>query len=114
MHAAMPAGLHRRLPAAYKALSHAQLLALADVAHPEPTPGRVRAGATTGGSARRVRSATVSAAQSDDHGSPLPECDGCRLGRRTRRGRESGDAALRPRETRPSPDLRSTRRSDWK
>ena len=31
-----------------------------------------------------------------------------------RRGRESDDLALRPKETRPSPDLRSTPRSDWR
>jgi len=59
-------------------------------------------------------SATVSAAQSDDRGSLLPECDGCRLVRRPCRGRESDDLALRPRGRRQSPDQRSTRRSDWK
>ena len=42
-----------------------------------------------------AHSATVSAARPDDRGSPLLECDGCTLGRRPRRGRESGDAALR-------------------
>ena len=42
----------------------------------------------------------------------LHECGGGTPDRMRRRGRASGDAALRPRETRQSPDLRSTRRSD--
>jgi subtilase family serine protease len=50
MHAVVPAGLHRRLPSADKDLSHSQLLALADVAHPgADTGGASVPGATVGG-----------------------------------------------------------------
>ncbi len=49
MHAVMPAGLHRRLPATDKGLSSAQLLALADVAHPGVDGGASVPGATVGG-----------------------------------------------------------------
>lgn len=50
MHAVMPAGLHRRLPAAGEALPHAPMLALADVAHPgADTGGASVPGVTNGG-----------------------------------------------------------------
>jgi kumamolisin len=49
MHAVMPAGLHRRLPSAEKGLSHGQLLALADVAHPADAGGASVPGASVGG-----------------------------------------------------------------
>ena len=55
----------------------------------------------------------VSAAQQDDHGSPLPESDEYRLRRKLHRDRESDDLALRPRGKRQLPAQRSTRQSDW-
>jgi subtilase family serine protease len=51
LHAVMPVGLHRRLPTADEALPAAQILALADVAHPGANDGgAVSPGATSGGS----------------------------------------------------------------
>ncbi|HVA83924.1 MAG TPA: protease pro-enzyme activation domain-containing protein [Candidatus Binataceae bacterium] len=51
LHAVMPAGLHRRSPAADRALPAASRLALADVAHPATNDGgAVSSGATSGGS----------------------------------------------------------------
>jgi subtilase family serine protease len=51
MHAVMPAGLHRRLPAAVEAIPQDQVLALADVAHPASDDGGVSIpGATVSGS----------------------------------------------------------------
>src|ERR1700736_4431695 len=46
-----------------------------------------------------------------DLGSPWHECGRCTLDRMRRRGRESGDAALRRRERHRSPGPRSTQRS---
>jgi len=51
LHAVMPVGLHRRSPAADQPLPSAQIIALADVAHPGADDGNtVSPGVTSGGS----------------------------------------------------------------